>query len=135
MPTTYKVLRNDLVYPELSFKLVGYAFEVFKKLGYGHREDVYQKAYAEMLKTNNHNFVEQQYYPITFNDKLIKKLFLDFKVDEMVVIELKKDETFSSDHIEQVNQYLKASNLQLAILFNFGRQGVLYKRLVNTLNK
>jgi len=135
MSVKYKVLKEDLIYPELSFKLVGYAFEVFKKLGYGHREDVYQKAYAEMLKTNNHNFVEQQYCPVVFNDKVIKKLFLDFKVDEKLIVELKKDEKFSPDHIEQVNQYLKSSGLQLAILFNFGRQGVLYKRLVNTLKK
>ncbi len=123
--------RDDLVYPELSYKLIGYAYEVFDELGPGHSEKTYQKAFAIMLRKNNHQFSEQVYYPIRFKDEIISKAFLDFSVDEKVIIELKKDERFSKTNIEQVLDYLKRSNLKLALLINFGKDGVIFKRIVN----
>ncbi|MBI4648942.1 MAG: hypothetical protein HY738_20725 [Bacteroidia bacterium] len=48
--------RDDLVYPELSYQLIGYAYEVFDELGPGHSEKTYQKAYAIMLRKNNHKY-------------------------------------------------------------------------------
>ncbi|MDZ4205595.1 MAG: GxxExxY protein [Bacteroidales bacterium] len=125
------LLRNDLVYPDLSYLLVGYAFEVFDELGPGHSEKTYQKSYAIMLRNNNHQFEEQSYYPVRFKNEIVSKGFLDFKVDEKIIIELKKDERFSKTHIEQVLDYLKRSGLKLALLINFTKQGVKFKRIVN----
>lgn len=126
-----KVLRDDLVYPELSFKLIGCAFEVFNQLGYGHYEKYYQKAYAEALKNNKIEFTEQVYSPLKFNDIVIGKLFFDFLIENKIIVELKKDNHFAKRHIDQVNEYLKTSNHKLAILINFTSKGVIYKRLVN----
>lgn len=62
-----KVDRSDLLYPELSYKLVGLAYEVFNALGPGHSERVYQRAYAALLTENNLPFKEQAYFPLKFN--------------------------------------------------------------------
>ncbi|MFI5219358.1 MAG: GxxExxY protein [Bacteroidia bacterium] len=123
--------RDDLVYPELSFKLVGYAFEVFNELGYGHHEKHYQKAFAILLKQNNHIFEEQKYYNLKFKGEIIGKSFLDFEIEDKVVVELKKDALFSNKRIEQVLEYLKESEKKLAILISFSSQGVKSKRLIN----
>jgi GxxExxY protein len=56
---------------------------------------------------------------------------LDFLVENKIVVEIKKGNRFSKRHIDQVIEYLKASNLKLAILINFGTQGVTFKRIVN----
>jgi GxxExxY protein len=125
------VRRDDLVYPELCYQLVGYAYEVFSELGPGHSEKTYQKAYSHMLHINHHKFEEQVYYPVRFKDEIISRGFLDFKVDEKIIIELKKDERFSKAHIEQVLDYIKRSGLKLAVLINFAKQGVQFKRVVN----
>lgn len=125
------VRRDDLVYPELSYKLVGYAYEVFDELGPGHSEKIYQRSYAVMLRRNDHQFQEQVYYPVRFKDEIISKGFLDFKVEEKVIVELKKDDRFSKTHIEQVLDYIKRSNLKLALLINFTKEGVKFKRIVN----
>ncbi len=125
------LIRDDLVYPELSYKLIGYAFEVFDELGPGHSEKTYQKAYALMLRKNNHPFIEQAYYPIKFRNEIISKGFLDFKVEDKIIIELKKDGRFSKTRIEQVFNYLKISQLKLALLINFATEGVLFKRIIN----
>ena len=123
--------RNDLVYPELSYKLVGYAYEVFDELGPGHSEKTYQNAYALMLRKNDHKFTEQAYYPVKFKNEIVSRGFLDFYIDEKVIVELKKNGLFSKTHIEQVLDYIKRSNLKLAILFNFAQDGVKFKRIVN----
>jgi GxxExxY protein len=110
---------------------VGYAYEVFDELGHGHSEKTYQRAYAVMLHNNNHQFEEQAYYPVRFKGEVTSKGFLDFKVDEKVIIELKKDERFSKTHIEQVLDYIKRSDLKLALLINFTKEGVKFKRIIN----
>ncbi len=83
------IRRDDLVYPELSYQLVGYAYEVFNELGPGHSEKTYQKAHAVMLTRNNHKFMEQVYYPVKFKNEIISKGFLDFSIEEKIIVELK----------------------------------------------
>ena len=125
--------RNDLVYPELSYQIVGSAFEVFKELGGGHRESVYQKAMSIVFEKRNIAFKEQMYYPVKFQGQTIEKNFADFFVEEKIVVELKKNFNFSKAHIDQVLNYLQVSKVKLAILINFGYEGVTFKRIVNVI--
>jgi GxxExxY protein len=125
------VLRKDLVFPELSFELIGCSYELFNEIGFGHLEKIYQKGYAAMLRKHALPFKEQVYHPIKINNEIIGKLFFDFLIDDKIIVELKKDGKFSKQHIDQVNQYLKASGIKLALLINFTRNGVISKRLVN----
>jgi GxxExxY protein len=123
--------RNDLAYPELSYQIVGCAYEVFKSLGHGHPEKIYQRAMAILFKERNINYKEQVYIPVKFRDKIVGKSFLDFSIEEKIIVELKKDFHFSKTHIDQVLNYLKTSELKLAILINFGKEGVTFKRIIN----
>ena len=75
--------------------------------------------------------MEQVYYPVKFKNEIISKGFLDFSVEEKIIVELKKDVQFSKTHIEQVLDYLKRSKLQLAVIINFTLEGVKFKRIVN----
>ena len=127
------VHKKDLLFPELSYQIVGCAYDVFVQLGFGHPEKFYQRAFAEALKKRNIQYKEQHYSPVKFDEKVIGKMFFDFLVDEKIVIELKKNVHFSKQNIDQVNQYLKTTGLQLAILINFSPTGVVYKRIVNTI--
>ncbi len=131
MPAIIK--RPDLVYPELSYKIVGCAFEVYNQLGFGHPEKVYQRAMAEVFKSKSIPFTEQVYYPVKVNKKTISKNFFDFLVEDKIVVELKKDNRFSKQHIDTVNEYLNVSKIKLAILINFTRTEVVYKRILNIL--
>ena len=126
-----KNTRGDLIYPELSYKIVGCAFDVYNELGYGYAEKDYQKALAISFKNRGLPFREQAYFPVKFQEEIIRKGFCDFIVDEKVIVELKKNLRFARTHIERVNQYLKSSKLQLALLINYAPTGVLSKRLLN----
>lgn len=126
-----KLKRQDLVYPELSYKIMGCAFEVYNELGFGHAEKFYQRAMAIQLKKEGIQFKEQVYTPLKFKGEVIGKQYFDFLIEDKVIIELKKNSNFSKGNIDQVKQYLQTSKLQLAILINFSPTSVVSKRIVN----
>ncbi|TSC68940.1 MAG: hypothetical protein G01um101470_1099 [Parcubacteria group bacterium Gr01-1014_70] len=123
--------RNDLVHPELSYKIIGCAFGVHNALGQGRQEKYYQRALAQEFRNKGLIFIEQVYYPVLFKEKQIGKNFLDFLVNNQVIVEIKKGDRYSKQHIDQVLEYLKVSDKQLAILINFGSQSVHFKRIIN----
>src|SRR4051812_28894379 len=98
---------ENLVYPELSFEIVGCAFEVFNELGYGHAEKYYQKALAVALKNKKIPHKEQVHYALRFQGESIGKGYCDFVVDNKVIVELKRNPHFSKANIDQVNRYLR----------------------------
>jgi len=123
--------RSDIIYPELSYKIVGILFNVYNELGYGFHEKYYQRALSAAFKSEKIKFKEQVYFPLLFQGKIIGKFFFDFLIDDIIILEIKKDGIFSKRYIDQVNNYLKSSGLKLALLVNFGRDGIKFKRLVN----
>jgi len=125
------VFKEDLAFPELSYNIVGCAFEVMKELGSGHKEKIYQAAMSRLLLNKKIAFEEQVYYPVLFQGKTIGKNYFDFLIEKKIIVEIKKNFNFSSSHILQVLNYLKVSGLKLAILINFGKEGATFKRIVN----
>jgi GxxExxY protein len=130
-----KLRRDDLVYPELSYQIIGCAYEVFNELGFGHAEKIYQKAMSLALKNASLNYNEQLYTPLKFKAAVVGKKFFDFLVEDKIIVELKKNHFFSKANIDQVNEYLKSRDLKLALLINFTSKGVVYKRLVNIIDQ
>ena len=126
-----KIKNPEVVWPDLSYQIVGILFDVYNSIGYGHLERVYQKAVAEALRVKKLTFKEQVAAPVTYQGKTVGKNYLDFVIEDKVVLELKQGERFLRGNIDQVNSYLKATGLMLAILANFTPQGVLFKRMVN----
>ncbi len=127
-----KVLkRKDLLYPELSYKIIGCAFDVYNDLGNGQSEKCYQKALSKSFSKNNLKCKEQMSCPISYAGEIIGRRFLDFLVEDKIIAEIKKEARFSKSHIDQVLEYLKINDLKLAILINFGNQGVTSKRIIN----
>ncbi|MBL4658539.1 MAG: GxxExxY protein [Flavobacteriales bacterium] len=127
-------MKKAILYPDLSYQIVGCAYDVYNHLGPGHKEAFYQKAMSVALKDMGIAFVEQKYYPLKFKNAVIGRQFCDFVVQNKVVVEIKKGNNFSLSNIHQVLEYLKVSNLKLAILFNFGTTNVAYKRIINEQN-
>lgn len=122
---------RQLVYADLSYRIIGVIFEVYNNLGYGHAEKTYQKALAKGFEAAGLKYSEQLYSPVYFKQKVVGKNFFDFLVDDKVVLEIKKGNYFAKTHIDQVYKYLISKNLQLGILAYFAPQTVRIKRVVN----
>lgn len=123
--------REDLVYYDECYKVVGILLSVYNQLGYGYEEKTYQKAIAIALKNAGYKFIEQLYAPVVFEGKVIDKNFFDFLIENIIVLEIKRGVHFSTAHIKQVYEYLVAKKLKLGILAYFAPRGVHYKRIVN----
>lgn len=126
-----QVFKQDLLHPELSYEIVGCAYKVLDELGKGHMEKVYQKALAVAFKLKGLQYKEQVHYSVKFENEIVGRGFLDFLVEDKIIVELKKEENFSKANIDQVLNYLKLSKLELGILINFTRDGLKFKRIVN----
>ena len=127
----YIIRKKDLLYPDLSYKIVGALFNVYNNIGSGHREKFYQRAIAIELKSIDIPYIEQLHVAIKFKDKIVGKYYLDFLIDNKIVLEIKKGEVFLRKNIEQIFSYLKAKRLKLGILANFTKSGLKFKRIVN----
>ena len=130
MPTLLK--RSDLIYPELSYQIVGVLFTVFNALGYGYREKYYQRAIREELTRLKVSFQEQVSFAVLFKGKMIGRQAFDFLIDKKIVLEIKRGDFFSKTDIVQTTGYLKTANLKLAILARFSSKGLKFKRILNT---
>ena len=123
--------RSDIIFPELSYKLVGVLYSVHSQMGHGFLERYYQKAIAAELAKNNIKFEEQVKVELIIAGESIASGFTDFIIEEKIILEIKQGDTFLKTNIDQLNSYLKMSKLQLGILANFTQRGLLYKRILN----
>ena len=128
---TKTVYKKDLLYPELSYQVVGCTYEVFNEIGGGHKEKAYQNAMQISLTSKNIKFSEQLYFPVLFKGQVIEKGYFDLFVDEKIIVELKSLGRFTKGHIDQVINYLNNSGIKLALLISFGQDEVRVKKLIN----
>ena len=126
--------RDDLVYKDECYVIVGILYKVFKGLGSELLERHYQKAIAVAFKNDGIDFTEQYPIKLFFEGKSIGIYYADFLINikgTKIILEIKKSENFGVRNIKQLDNYLKATNLELGILANFTKSGVKYKRIVN----
>jgi GxxExxY protein len=123
---------TNLIYPELSYSLVGVLFDVYNSLGYGYNEMVYHKAIAVMLHEKNICFREQVQFNVFINEMEIIKGFADFVVENKIILELKRGNRFRKQNIDQIYNYLRMSGLKLGMIANFTSVGVIFKRIINS---
>lgn len=129
-----KLIREDLLYPELSYQIIGILFETSNKFGSKYHERYYQKAIANLLRTSGIKFQEQ--FPLRFavdGDQLAKS-YADFLIDGKIILEIKKGERFLKSNIDQLYSYLKLADIELGILANFTSRGLQFRRIINIRN-
>jgi GxxExxY protein len=126
-----RALGKEVLYPELSYRIMDALFEVHNCLGPGFTEDVYEKAVVYEFANRGIPIEEQQPVQIYYKDKLMGIYRLDLVVDEKIILELKAVSELNDLFKQQLLSYLKASNLRLGILANFGSKRLGYCRIVN----
>lgn len=120
----------EIIYPELSYKIVGLMYKVYNELGGGYQEKVYQSALRKELINNRIGFIEQVKVDLLYDGNKIHKYYLDFIVAHKIVLELKVTPKFIPRDIMQILSYLKQSGLQLGILASFSRNEIFFKRIL-----
>ena len=120
----------------LAKEIVDAAYKIHFQLGPGLLESVYESLMIYELKKRNIPVENQKAMPVYYDGKVFDEgLRADLVVDKIVIVELKSVEKTLPLHQKQLLTYLKASNLQLGLLINFGevktKEGI--SRVVNGL--
>lgn len=115
----------------ISEKIIGCAFKVSNTLGAGFLEKVYQNALMIELTDNGLYAEKEKAITIHYKDKIVGEYYADILVNNQVIIETKAIKALNEIHQAQLLNYLKATNLHLGLLINFGSPKVQIKRLVN----
>ena len=119
-----------------TYAIIGAAMTVHKKLGCGFLEAVYQEALEREFQYLNIPYEREKRLPINYRGKVLKTYYqADFVCYDLVIVELKALQQLSGIDEAQVINYLKASTLQKALLFNFGEPTLQYKRRVLNLQE
>lgn len=121
----------NLIYPELSYAIIGVLFEVHNELGNKYQEKHYQRAIAIKLKEVGVPFVREVKLDLTFGSEKLGIAFADFVVDNKAILEVKTVWRISPGDVKQVLRYLKASNLRLGTVANFRHQRLELRRVAN----
>lgn len=124
-------MEQKVIYPKLSYQVVGCLFEVYKDLGPNHREKLYQNALRQEFSKNRIEFQAQLPLRVRYKNSIIGNNYLDFLVDKKIILEIKTGSYFRKKSFEQILDYLKSSKLKLGILAYFTQDGVKFYRVLN----
>lgn len=110
---------------DISYKIRGSIYKVFKTFGPGLLESVYVAALASDLRNEGLDVKIEVPIPVFFNDEKLGVGFrMDVLVENKVLIEVKSVENLAEVHHKQVLTYLKLSELRLGILVNFNVEDI-----------
>jgi GxxExxY protein len=111
----------NLIYEELTYKIRGALFEVYKEKGCGFVEGVYQECLEIEFEMQEIPFVAQYPLKLSYKGRPLKQKFIpDFIIDEKIIVEIKASKDITDEYRAQVQNYLKATGYKLALLVNFG---------------
>ena len=122
---------EKVIYPELSYEIIGSAFSVFNELGWGLSEKQYQAALAKELEKRGLRFTREAHIVAWYKGEKIGDLFADFIIEGKVLLELKIVSKLGYSPLKQTLGYLKSAGLKLGILIYFTKDGIKYRRVIN----
>ncbi len=123
-------MKEEFIYKDLTYQIRKAIFTVYNELGFGHKEQVYQKALSSEFSLLRIPFLREKSVNVYYKDQIVGTYRPDFIVDNKVIIELKAVEFMPLSYERQLLHYLKSTKYKLGFLVNFGCPKVYIKRLI-----
>jgi GxxExxY protein len=124
-------MKDDILLKDESYNIIGAAMTVHSELGSGFLEAVYQEALEKEFITQSIPYKREVSLPIYYKGTLLSNKYIaDFICYDKIVIELKAASSILSEHKAQVINYLKATNMELGIIINFGEGSLKHDRVI-----
>jgi len=112
---------GKIIYKEESFKIQGAVFEVYKEMGNGFLESVYQECLEKEFTALKIPFIPQPTLSLVYKSEKLNQIYKpDFICFNKIILELKGVRLINKQHQSQIINYLKATNLKLGYIINFG---------------
>jgi GxxExxY protein len=105
---------------ELTYKIIGVFYDVYNELGFGFLESVYQKSLGLALQSAGLDACWPISIPVWFRGQTVGQFEADMLVDRCVLLELKAVRALDGSHRAQLRNYLRATDIEVGLLLNFG---------------
>jgi GxxExxY protein len=122
---------SEVVYPNISYKIAGYCFNVHNELGRFCREKQYADKLEQLLKVSDLEY-EREFEIRKFNLNSPPGNRVDFLVDKRVIIDLKAKRIITKDDYYQMLRYLRGAEIKLGFIVNFRESYLKPKRVLNS---
>ena len=119
-----------MLYDELSGTILGTAMEVYRLIGSGFLESVYEHALALELTERQIPFERSVPITVKYKEAQVGEYPADFLVDGKIILEIKATAALMAEHYGQALHYLTATRLRLALLLNFGARSLQFKGII-----
>lgn len=115
------MMSDKIIYKEESYLIQGAIFEVYREMGCGFLEAVYQECLEKEFLFRAIPFIAQPELQLTYKGEILKQRYKpDFICYDKIIVELKALKLTAPEHEAQLINYLKATNMKLGLLANFG---------------
>lgn len=125
-------MNSNYLHSDITSKIIKAFYNVYNTLGHGFLEKVYENAMMLELKKYNLDCKKQVPLTVYYDEVKVGDYFADIIVEEKVIIELKAAEVLVSAHEAQLVNYLRATDIEVGLLLNFGKKCELKRRVLTS---
>ena len=126
---------KDAKFTKLTERIIKIFYKVYNTLGYGFLEKIYEHAMMIEFRKGNVPAVSQDPIKVLYEDEIIGEYFADILVDRKVIVEIKATKNLIIDHEAQLLNYLKATDIEVGLLLNFGPKPEIRRRVFDNFRK
>jgi GxxExxY protein len=126
---------DGLKHGALTQKILGVFYDVYNELGYGFLESVYHRSLVLALESVALNVCSRVSIPVWFRGNHVGQFQADVVVENCVLLELKAARTLQPSHRAQLMNYLRATEIEVGLLLNFGEKPEFKRIIFNNLKK
>jgi GxxExxY protein len=120
---------KDLLHKEITDTIIKCFFKVYNKLGFGFLEKVYENALLLELRNAGLHAEKQFQIKVVYDDFVVGEYYADILVNNIIIIEIKASENLIDEHEYQLINYLKATDIEVGLLLNFGKKPEIRRKI------
>jgi GxxExxY protein len=124
------MINENYKHSDITEKIIKAFYNVYNKLGYGFLEKVYENAMLIELAKFGLSYKNQFPVKVFYDEKNVGEYFADIIVNNTVIVELKAAENLCEEHECQLVNYLKATEIEVGLLLNFGKEPQLKRKVL-----
>ena len=120
---------------ELTERIIKIFYKVYNTLGYGFLEKIYENAMMIEFRKTVISAVSQSPIKVLYEDEIIGEYYADILVDDKVIVEVKATKILALEHEAQLLNYLKATDIEVGLLLNFGPKPEVKRKIFDNYRK
>ena len=126
---------EEFLHKEITSKIIQSFYKVYNILGYGFLEKVYENAMRIEISKSGLHVEQQKNIKVFYESEQVGDYYADLLVENLIIVELKAAETICDEHETQLLNYLKATDIEVGLLINFGKKAEIKRKIFLNKNK